>query len=226
MATTSTNTLYLIRHGENLANITREFSYKLVDYPLTPKGVMQAEQTALYFQEKPIDAIYASPLRRAYQTAEIIAEHHHLPVTILEEFREVNVGDLEMLPPTDANWRMHDQIVDRWVQGFVSESFPGGENFLELIERSRRGLLEVTRGRDQQRIIIAAHGGILAAIGRTFCPNYEQIVTEAIIHNCGIVELELTTSGDDVTGFLQGWGITAHLSGVAAERISYPVVSI
>ena len=38
--------LYLIRHGENLANLTKEFSYLKVDYPLTPKGRLQAEQTA------------------------------------------------------------------------------------------------------------------------------------------------------------------------------------
>ena len=35
------NTLYLIRHGENLANITKEFSHRLVDYSLTPKGRKQ-----------------------------------------------------------------------------------------------------------------------------------------------------------------------------------------
>jgi broad specificity phosphatase PhoE len=45
-------TLYLVRHGENLANITKEFSYRAVDYPLTPKGILQAEQTAEYFAAK------------------------------------------------------------------------------------------------------------------------------------------------------------------------------
>ena len=36
------NRVYLVRHGENLAHLTKEFSYRKVDYPLTPKGVMQA----------------------------------------------------------------------------------------------------------------------------------------------------------------------------------------
>lgn len=39
------NIIYLVRHGENKANLTKEFSYKKVDYPLTPKGVIQAQQT-------------------------------------------------------------------------------------------------------------------------------------------------------------------------------------
>src|SRR5579872_6100860 len=100
MSSTHTNTLYLVRHGENLANITKEFSYKLVDYPLTPKGVLQAEQTAAFFLNTiPLMAAFASPLKRARETAEIIARAQNLSVTVLEEFREVNVGDMEQRPP-------------------------------------------------------------------------------------------------------------------------------
>ena len=47
------NTLYFVRHGENPANLTREFSYKMVDYPLTENGIQQAEQTAAYFASRP-----------------------------------------------------------------------------------------------------------------------------------------------------------------------------
>ena len=38
--------VFLIRHGENQANLTKEFSYRLVDYPLNAKGILQARQTA------------------------------------------------------------------------------------------------------------------------------------------------------------------------------------
>ena len=62
---TRANTIYLVRHGENLANITKEFSHRLVDYSLTPKGIIQAEQTAAYFRDFHIDEIYSSPLKRA-----------------------------------------------------------------------------------------------------------------------------------------------------------------
>src|SRR4051812_45611032 len=97
--------LYLVRHGENLANLTKEFSYKLVVHSLTDKGVLQAGQTALYFMGKQIDAIYSSPLKRAAETAQIIAAELGLPITTMENFREVNVGDLERYPPTEENWR-------------------------------------------------------------------------------------------------------------------------
>ncbi len=217
----NTNTLYLVRHGENLANITKEFSYKLVDYPLTPKGVLQAEQTAEFCKTIAIDAVYASPLKRAYETGEIIARPHALPVIVLEEFREVNVGDLERMPPSEDTWRLHDQIVGEWLRGNQAVRFPGGENFLELIERSQRGLLETTRGRSGQRIVIAAHGGILAAIVRNFCSDGSNELTFSGMHNCAITEIELTTSDDKIIGgTLRSWASVTHLSGEAAELVS------
>ena len=95
------NTLYLVRHGENLANLTREFSYRKVDYPLTERGVRQAEQTAAHFASlgarpggRPIDAIFSSPLKRALQTAEIIgaATGHAVTGTIRSAVRQVRGG--------------------------------------------------------------------------------------------------------------------------------------
>ncbi len=43
--------IYLVRHGENVANLTKEFSHRKVDHSLTPKGRLQAEQIAAYFKD-------------------------------------------------------------------------------------------------------------------------------------------------------------------------------
>lgn len=220
MSTTWTNTLYLVRHGENLANITREFSYKLVDYSLTPKGVLQAEQTADFLTASAIDAVYTSPLKRARETAEIIARPHGLPVLLMEEFREVNVGDLELLPPDEAAWDLHNRVVRAWMQGHSTARFPGGESFVELVERAQRGLLKVTRGRCGQRIVVAAHGGILTGIVRTFCARARRDASQESMQNCAITEIELTTRGHEIlTGSLRAWARATHLSGQAAEQV-------
>jgi broad specificity phosphatase PhoE len=219
MSTISTNTLYLVRHGENPANITKELSYKLIDYSLTAKGVLQAEQTADHFKAIPLDAIYASPLKRARETAEIIAVPQGLPITLLEEFREVNVGDLEKDAASDTSWAIFTQTVQGWFRGRPEVAFPGGENLLELIERSRQGLLAATRGRANQQILISAHGGICAAIVRNFCTNVKSDERFTPIHNCSITEIELTTSGEEVSGNLRSWASVAHLSGEAAVLI-------
>ena len=216
----STNTLYFVRHGENLANITKEFSYKLIDYSLTPKGVLQAEQTAEFFKTIPVDAVYASPLKRARETGEIIAAPRGLPVTLLEEFREVNVGNLELMPPIEETWRSHDRIIAQWLAGNLEARFPGGENCLELIERAQRGLLLATRARDGQSIVIAAHGGVLTAFVNSLLDDDAKLAPSAM-HNCAITELEVTTSNDKIVGStLHCWASVAHLSGEAAVLVS------
>lgn len=217
MKTTRTNTIYFVRHGENLANITHEFSYKLIDYSLTPKGVLQAEQTADFFKDMSIDAVYSSPLKRAFETAQIIAEPHKLPVTAIEGFREINVGDLELMQPNEATWQLHNQIIAAWIKGKLDTTFPGGENFLELTRRVRNGLLDATRGRSNQRIVVAAHGGCITAIVRSLCPDPNGELTHGSMHNCAITEIELTTSEDRLTSSLRSWACATHLCGEAVE---------
>ncbi|HEX7736624.1 MAG TPA: histidine phosphatase family protein [Ktedonobacteraceae bacterium] len=222
MSTQNTNSLYLVRHGENPANLTKEFSYKLVDYSLTPKGVSQAEQTAAFFLNNVphLNAAYASPLKRARETGEIIANAQGLTVTVLEEFREINVGSMEQRQPTEENWREHDQIIGQWYKGNPAATCPEGENFLDLVKRARRGLLAVTRERDGQHILIASHGGILAALVYSFCPREHSLIT-SIMDNCAITEIELVTSGDTILdGTLRCWASSAHLSGEAAQLVS------
>src|SRR5581483_4897817 len=134
------------------ANLRSEFSYKLVDYSLTPKGQLQALQTAEYFRDKQIHEIYSSPLKRTRETAAIIAQTLDLPVTILEEFREVNVGALERQPPTIENWELHDRIVAEWFFGRHEVSFPEGENYLTLLQRMRSGLCQVLQNKTDKNI--------------------------------------------------------------------------
>src|SRR5450432_900586 len=152
------NTIYLVRHAENVANLTKEFSHKLVDYSLTAKGILQAQQTAEYFRDKYIDEIYSSPLKRARETAAIIAEEDHLPVTIVEQFREVNVGSLEGRPPNAENWALHERILQDWKTGKHETTFPDGENYTQLLARMRSGLREISANKHNQRIVVVAHG--------------------------------------------------------------------
>lgn len=213
MTASNANTVYLVRHGENVANLTREFSHRLIDYSLTEKGIKQARQTGEFFRDKDIHAIYASPLKRAKETAHIIAQALELEVTVLEEFREVNVGTLETLPPTRENWEWHNRIVTEWLQGQPEITFPEGENYHSLLGRMRKGLEEATAGRNRQNIIIIGHAGIFTLTLKDICSNVDY--KELLQHrqrNCAITEIELLTSRDTMTGQLKQWASSAHLT--------------
>lgn len=216
------NTLYLVRHGENRANITKEFSHTKVDYPLTEKGVLQARQTAEYFKDRHIGEVYSSPLKRALQTAEIIAGMKGLPVTIIENLREVNSGTLEDMPPTEENWRIYLDTVQGWHEGRPEVALPGGENYITLTNRIREAFGEIVGDRDGRQIVVAGHGGIFTAAIGLLCKNVEADELRSVhYNNCAIsqIELERTTDGD-LQGVLIGWAYCEHLSGEAAELVS------
>jgi probable phosphoglycerate mutase len=226
-----TNTLFLVRHGENPANLTREFSYKKVDYPLTDLGVRQAEQTAAYFAGmasgsggtagvaggQGIDAIFSSPLKRALQTAEIIGASTGHPVTVIEEFREINCGDLDGTRPTDELWEQHDKVLRAWRDGDLDAQFPGGENYHMLLARVRSGLAQAVAGRAGQKIVIVAHGGIVGASLRDVCQDFDQqLIWTVPNRNCAVTEVELHAPGPDADisearGTLKRWADCGHL---------------
>lgn len=215
------NTIYLVRHGENKANLTKEFSYKKVDYPLTPKGVIQAQQTAAYFKDKDIDAIYASPLKRAYETAQIIAQPIGLEPIIKEEFREVNVGSLEGQPPTKELWTLHNNVIQDWFKGHLESAFPDGENFLMVVARMRAGLEQVVREQPHKNVVIVAHGGIFSASIKDICPDFDvSLFRKQEYHNCAITLFELDTVDDKIVGTLKHWASHSHMRDEAAELVS------
>ncbi len=83
--------------------------------------------------------IVASNLRRAHQTAEILAEALHLPVDVDPDLREIDVGDWQGLTRAEINERAPGALAD-WSEG-RSESTPGGESRTHLTDRAQAALL-------------------------------------------------------------------------------------
>lgn len=222
------NHLYLIRHGENLANLTLEFSHRKVDYSLTPKGILQAQQTADYLSNRPIQEIYSSPLKRAYETAEIIARPLHLPVQVVEAFREVNVGDLEGQKPTAALWGQHNAIIDSWNNGSPEACFPGGEDYPTLLGRIQSGLVEILTGKDNRHIAIVAHGGLFAFTLRDLCSGIDKTIIDQGIANCSITEMEARLVNGRLEARMLAFATRDHLRGEAANLVTgiFPVDEI
>ncbi|MGH2507874.1 MAG: histidine phosphatase family protein, partial [Ktedonobacteraceae bacterium] len=130
----------------------------------------------------------------------------------------------ELRPPNKAAWQLHDQIIADWFAGKPETTFPGGENFLELVERTRYGLWEATRGRTNQHIVIAAHGGCITALVRSICSNAQNGLSYVNMYNCAITTIEFSTHGDEMSGFLRSWANATHLSGEIAP-LAVPVLT-
>jgi len=95
--------VFLIRHGEMEFEKDSERDIALVNAyatgtkegPLTPKGVEQARLVAGWFEERKVDALYSSAFIRTRQTAEETSRAKKMPVTVIKDFGELNVGRLD-----------------------------------------------------------------------------------------------------------------------------------
>lgn len=215
------NLIYLVRHGENVANLTKEFSHRKIDYSLTPRGVLQAQQTAAFFKTQAIDAIYSSPLKRAVETAQIISETLQLPFTVLEGLREIHFGALEQAPDLLAAWGVHNQILGAWLAGDPDRRFPEGEDQNELIHRVRGALQEAIKDRQGQRIVVVAHGGLFRSAIEALCPTSDMGMVRGVgTQNCSFSRVSAGLVDGQWQAQLLSWGEHDHLSGEAAQFVS------
>jgi broad specificity phosphatase PhoE len=161
--------VYWARHGENIANLTRTFSYRVFDGDLTDRGIAQAGQLAetLRAAAPGPGRLVCSPLRRARQTAEIVSARLHLPVAAeLDDLREINVGDLDGRNDDDA-WQVYQATLAGWRSGQLGQRFPAGESGYELAARIGRALRAVAKEAGAEHAVVVAHGAsIRAAVPR------------------------------------------------------------
>lgn len=152
--------LYLVRHGESAYNLERRIQGQL-DIPLSPTGERQAETLASAFTDLPIDALFASPLRRAMQTAEPLAKSLGLPIQTDDRLREIHAGVFQGVPWDELAMRYPTET-ERWRSFDPDYAIPGGESRRELMQRGHAAL-EAIRERGLKQVVVVAHGGVLSA---------------------------------------------------------------
>lgn len=214
------NRLYFIRHGEGVDNVSRQFAGRKVDRPLTERGRAQAQETAEYLTGKKIDGIYCSTIKRSHETAQIIAARLNMEPTVLDEFREVNVGELEGQYFSAETWAAYHQLVNEWFAGNAQAALPGGEDYTVAWGRVRRGLELMLDGKTDRTFVLVGHAGIFAATLKEFCPGLDSTwLKKAEYYNCAITELEIELVDGRFQSRLIDWANYSHLSEDVLTRI-------
>lgn len=208
--------MYYVRHGENVASLTRELSHRVVDYALTPRGVEQACAVAGYLAGlSPAGPVYCSPLRRARQTADAIAERLGVRIVTDERLREVNVGALDGRRDAEA-WAVYLDTHRAWRAGECDRRFPGGESGRELTDRLRAAFARVVETAEGPAVAVVGHGGILRAGLPGVCPDLSPQALPGDVTNCSVTEVLLRTDPHrGLVGELLRWGHEDHLLGLA-----------
>ena len=181
----------MVRHGETDWNRESRFQGQS-DPPLNASGRRQAHELAQRLRGESLDTVYASPLRRAYETAEIVAGGLGLEVQAVDALREVFLGAWEGLTLSEVEARFPEGY-RRWVGH--RDGWHGGESYDELAQRVIAGLLEIAEAHEGGRVLAVTHGGpirsaVAAATGTPFAEIHSSV---RVIENCAVLRF---TVGD------------------------------
>ncbi len=133
--------IILARHGESEWNVKEVFRGR-ADVKLDETGIKQAESLAQHLLDSPIEAIYSSPLWRALKTAEIIARHHRLEVTVAPALNDIDYGEWQGLSRYEVKDK-YKGLYAEWLKNPHLVRMPGGENLNEVRKRTMRVVREV-----------------------------------------------------------------------------------
>ncbi len=170
--------LLLIRHG---LPVRRELTEGIADPELSSAGLAQAEHLADYLASETIDAVYTSPLRRAFQTAEPIASRRGLDITLVDGVAEWDRNSSEYIPIEELK-QANDPRYLELMRGDWTTQEETPDEFSARVVGSLDAIIEAHAG---QRIAVSCHGGVINAylthvlglpVGPGFFyPNYTSI---------------------------------------------------
>ncbi|MGI4779575.1 MAG: histidine phosphatase family protein [Janthinobacterium lividum] len=200
--------LIVLRHGETAWNVDTRIQGQL-DIGLNAAGLRQAAQLGRALAGEELDAIYASDLSRAWQTAESVAcrqlpEQPPLREPRLRErafgcFEGQTFSEIESRMPTEARmWRTRDPA-------FAPDG--GGESLLDFRMRVVGVASELAARHAGGQIALVAHGGVMDILYRAATGQELQAPRTWYLGNAAINRLLWTPQGFTMIG----WGDTAHL---------------
>jgi probable phosphoglycerate mutase len=150
---------HLLRHGEHVLR-GRVLAGRTPGVGLSARGRLEIAAVADRLAEEQIEALYASPLQRTRETAEILKARLDLPVEYRDDLLELDFGEWTGLTfdavRTDERWRL-------WSTCRSIATVPGGESMREVQERAVRALFELRQAHRDGTVLIVSHGDVIRA---------------------------------------------------------------
>lgn len=155
--------LYFIRHGESFVNL-KDWDKGNMDEGLTPLGQQQAEALAAWLpgEVKQIDALYASTMRRALETADPVAHAYNLTIIADDRLREVGNNRLDHMP-----WPSNDlpEYGPFWGSerpfAAISPTREFSESLMHFRVRIGQFIEEMIEKHRHQVVVAVCHGGVI-----------------------------------------------------------------
>jgi len=199
--------IFIIRHGQTSGNSARKY-FGITDIELNEEGIIQAGQISKRLERENIYKIYSSNLKRAFQTAEIIARSHRMSVEPKEDLMEINFGDWEGLSFQEIK-RSCPHEFSEWQNNIMGFTMPQGESILELKRRVETAFNEILNIARENNVVIVSHGGpIRIILSRILSPNALETVFWKIRQDNAALNIIENTDKTQIISLING---TSHL---------------
>ncbi len=175
---------YFLRHGETDWNIARRLQGQ-TDIPLNENGREQARAAGRAVAQLDIGKVFASPLSRAYETAQLASCNNNVEIELAKALEEVTIGERD------------GHLVGDWFDQWKSAEIevPGAEKWLDFRMRIIAGINTVLE--DEGTALIVSHGGVYGALTEAI-----NIAPEVHIGNCMLLHLSPNPHNDE------DWNVT------------------
>lgn len=193
--------IYFIRHGKTEWNLEQRFQGGQGDSKLLKSSWEDIEKMGHYLRGTHFQAVYSSPLERARQTAQGIADaaQCRLPIHLDERLREMNLGQLEGMKYADAEKLFPAEIDNFWHHPEKYDAaVVGGESYQNAMERGLSFGQEMAEKypKDSDKILVVSHGAVLSAImGALLGYDLSHLRQNGVIYNTSLTILKSRDGG-------------------------------
>lgn len=179
--------IFLIRHGESQQNSDNVLS-GVTDVPLSENGKKQCQKLAILFNSIQIDAVYATPLKRSRESAEIIFPSHRKSIQVIKSLTEINYGKYEGYKRVEYG-NVKDPIIQKWLTEPSSVTFPSGDNVQNFAEKALKSINHLARENEGGNIACILHRTIIRLIIAQIIGLPLDKFRSIPCSNCGISEI-------------------------------------
>ncbi|MDO4912160.1 MAG: histidine phosphatase family protein [Lactobacillus sp.] len=216
--------IYFVRHGKTEWNLASRFQGGHGNSPLLPQSLQDIKKLGEYLKGTHFRAFYASPLRRAFDTAQGINEivNNRLPVNVDERLREFNLGKLEGMNFDEAA-KKYPVIIDNFWNhpDLYDPTEIDGETYESVLKRGKDFIAEKVKQfpKDDDKILVVSHGAYLCALMNSLIGiPLADLRKHGGLSNTSLTVLETNDNGESFHKVL--WNETSFLGRELSETDS------
>ena len=171
--------IVFVRHGRTELNDKHVYA-GTIDSEISQNGIEEIKSIKKPLQKIKFYEVYSSPLKRAVQTAKLLAENYKIDTRL----SEMNFGIFEGLSYSEIESKYVDES-KAWAEDVLNYSIPKGESLIKVFNRTKAFIEEVSSKNDN--ILVITHGGVIRSALSLVFKQYDYFYKFKVMHGAASV---------------------------------------